>query len=410
MVTKRLSSRRIAAFLAVALVTVLVVWNGVGHLLMRANPALVPHMLGGEEMRQVRLAEQSLALVEVQPGNARQLLATARLHARNALGRTPLVPGGFGALTYAEALGGDQNKLARLIEVQPEIGWRDKLAMVGKLIYQAQRGDRRGVGQTLDVFLRSTRRPEQRVFPLLVRLAADRQFNAEMVGILHARPNWRPRFLHHLGGEANFAPVAATIFDGLIAQSDKISGEEAESFFWVNRYTLPAADQYRRWQAIFAPSSAGSGLIRNGDFASLTGVPPFTWSLRQDGGAFVRLENAEGGTKSLVATSDGMADVPVTGQQLLLPAGGWSLGLRARSETNSGAPQAIQLSIACLPSRTKIAQKDVNVGRDAAPVAFAFTIPGARCDAQEIEITAKRSLENYPYNLFLQSVNVKKTS
>lgn len=409
MMTRRPSSARIAAYLALALIAALVVWNGVGHWLMRTNPALAPHMLGGEEMRQVRLAEASLVQVELQPGNAKPLLAAARKHAHDALGRTPLVPGAFGALTYAEALGGDQKALAKLIAVQPRIGWRDQLALIGKLIQQAQLGNRRGVGQSIDVFLRGTRKPEQRVFPLLVRLATDPQFNTELVGILDARPHWRQRFLHHLGGDAPFAPVAANIFDGLIARSDKLTADETENFFWVNRYNLPAADQYRRWQSIFSPSASTASLIRNGDFARLTGVPPFTWSMRQDGGAFVRLEAVEGGKNALAATVDGTVEVPVTGQQILLPAGRWSLNLTARSETNSGAAQAVQLSIACLPSRTKIAQKDFSVGKESGPIAFAVAVPATGCNAQEFEITAKRSAENYPYSLFLQNVNAKKT-
>lgn len=409
MMTRRRSSARIAAYLALALVALLTVWNGIGHWLLRSSPAAAPAMLGGEEIRQVRLAEISLAQVETQPANAKRLLADARVHARDALGRTPLVPGGFGALTYAEALGGNQKQLAKLIAVQPDIGWRDQLALIGKLIQQAQFGDRRGVGQTIDVFLRGTRRPEQRVFPFLVRLATDPQFNTELVGLLEARPHWRSRFLHHLGGEAAFAPVAANIFDGLLARSDKLTASETENFFWVNRYTLPARDQYRRWQAIFAPSAANSG-IRDGDFARLTGVPPFTWSIRQDGGAFIRLDAAEGGRHVLAATIDGTDDTPVTGQQMLLPAGGWTVNLVARTETNSGAPQAVQLGVTCLPSRTKIAQKDFNIGKDNAPIAFAFAVPASGCDAQEFEITAKRSAENYPYNLFLQSVSAKKSS
>lgn len=410
MVTRRPSSGRTAAYLALALIAGLVVWNGVGHWLMRTNPALAPHMLGGEEMRQVRLAKASLAQVEVQPGNAKPLLADARKHARDALGRTPLVPGAFGALTYAEALGGDQTKLEKLIAVQPKIGWRDQLALIGKLMQQAQLGDRRGAGKSIDVFLRGTRRPEQSVFPLLVRLATDAQFSNELVGILDSRPHWRSRFLHHLGGEAPFAPVAANIFDGLIARSDKLTPDETENFFWVNRYNLPAADQYRRWRAIFSPPATDSSLIRNGDFARSTGVPPFTWSMRQDGGAFVRLEAVGGGRNALAATLDGTVEAPITGQQILLPAGGWALNLTARTETNSGAAQPVQLSIACLPSRTIIAQKDFDVGRENAQISFAFTVPGTGCDAQEFEITAKRSIENYPYNLFLQNVNAKKTA
>lgn len=409
MMTRRPSSSRIAAYLVLALVVLLTVWNGVGHWLLRTNPAVAPAMLGGEEIRQVRLAEISLAQVETQPGNAKRLLVDAKVHARSALGRTPLVPGGFGALAYAEALGGNQKQLAKLISVQPDVGWRDQLALIGKLIQQAQFGDRRGVGQTIDVFLRGTRRPEQRVFPFLVRLATDPQFNTELVGLLQARPHWRSRFLHHLGGEAAFAPVAANIFDALIARSDKLTASETENFFWVNRYTLPAREQYRRWQAIFAPASANA-LIRDGDFARLTGVPPFTWSIRQDGGAFIRLEAAEGGRNALAATIDGTDETAVTGQQMLLPAGGWTVNLTARTETNSGAAQAVQLSVACLPGRTKIAQKDFNIGKDSTSVALAFTVPANGCDAQEFEITAKRSAENYPYNLFLQSVSAKKSS
>lgn len=399
-----------ASYAALALVAALIIWNGIGQALVRTNPALA-RLPVGDEVRQVALARLALAQAERRPQNKASALADAKRHARAAMERSPLTPGAYGALAYAEALGGERVELGRLAAAQPHIGWRDRLALVGTLLHAAQRQDADAAAATLDVFMRTSHTTDPQVFALLAGLAADPQFRGEMVSILKERPHWRRHFLYQLGEQPKLAPVAAGLIDALIGARVKLDADEVASFFWVNRYNLPSTDQYRRWKAIFMPGVTDPGPMRDGRFDRISGPPPFSWRMPRDGGLSARIEvDAAGGGHGLVVTSDGMQDMVATGQQLLLAPGKWSLNAILRTETNSGAPQAIAVRVSCGGAQVLIAQQEFRVGAADSNVNIAIAVPSTNCASQNLEIVALRSAENYPYSLMLRSVSIKRIS
>ena len=239
--------RRLVA-LAAPVMAVAVLWNTLSIKASETNPALAAQVRPGNEIilqRQALLAipPEATTGTAIPPG---ALDETVRL-GKASLHRSALTPNAAGVLAFATMLRQDDAALARLVEVQDRIGWRDRLLLLSAMLHYATREQPTEAIGAMATLSRIQSDPDPAIFPAIISLSQYDEAMPALIDLLASAPSWRPRFMVVMGQLPENGPLFTRLIDGLLDRGQVLDTDELAPFFIVNRTRLPLDSQWDLW-------------------------------------------------------------------------------------------------------------------------------------------------------------------
>lgn len=285
------------------------------------NPALALALAPWDARASAKAAQQTL-LRRV----TRQTIAAAGEQARRAYRLEPL------ALTAITTLGieadarRDRARAAATFTYAARLSRRNLEAQLWLVEYNVRRDDIGGALAHYHVLLSTSVEARPALSAILINASSRPDIARALNRMLLTRPNWRDDFLTRFVFEgrdpAALAAVSRHVLNPAAAEDRETLLRVLARLVELARYDL-AWDAYRE-----AVRQAAPPPVRNGDFATDQGLPPFDWRYPTDGRLVPERRPAQGEGRgfALYLPTDPGQDAETATQLIRLAAGSYQLG------------------------------------------------------------------------------------
>jgi hypothetical protein len=349
---------------------------GMAEHLARSNPhaALVWRNSDAE----ARLRELDLESAQ------RRYSAAQSQSARAAIRSAPLDGRGYRMLANQAELRGDLPLAMSLYSIAANRGPRD-LPTLGRLInYQLSRGNRAQALAYIDQVLRVQPEMSQRIYPVLMPLAA--QYPSDVASVLLQNPPWRKQFLFQLVKQIPDSSALVRLFDLLRRSPSGLSPEELS--VWLDSLIKNGqwGPAYLSWVESLSPeASKRIGNVYNGGFEVEPSQLGFDWRFDRVPGARVSRDQVTGsdGQYALrVEFEDRRVPFRHVRQLLALVPGTYRLQGRVRTDDLRGE-RGLVWTFTCAEDGRKIAETEPVKGRhDWKTFQIDLVVPPEKCGGQ----------------------------
>ena len=260
------------------------------------NPAIALTFAPWDARASAKAAQQSLL-----QRPTRRSIAAAGEQAGRAYRLEPLALPAVTTLGIAADARGDAARAAATFAYAERLSRRNVEAQIWLVEYNVRRDDIGGALAHYNVLLSTSTEARPAFSGILINASSRPEIAQAVNRMLLTRPNWRDDFLTRFVFEgrdpAALATVSRRVFNPAVAEDREILLRVLARLVELGRYDL-AWDAYR--DAIRQESGERAPLpLRNGNFASDQGLPPFDWRYPADGRLVPERRPAQGG----IATS-----------------------------------------------------------------------------------------------------------
>lgn len=328
----------------------------------------------------VRAAEQSVAQ---QPAEAREL-ALAALRADPLEGRAYRVLG-----QLAEAAG-DERQAVRLFALAATRSPRDLPTHLWLEQHYLRAGKLVPALRHVDLSLRVQPQTQAVQYPLLTRLAAVPQAQADLGQLLARRPPWRENFVSTLCRDAPDSVAITPLMNQLRLAPGGLSAGELAA--WLERLGRDQrwAEAYLTWAAALpVVQQSGLGNLFNGGFESDPSNSGFDWRFERVPGAYIeRLPGAGviGSYALRISFEERRVPFHHVRQLMALPPGRYRLEGRARAD-GLRSERGLVWSVLCLDHGNAVASTTPLSGNTPwRPFSVSFELPAGSCGGQWLQL------------------------
>lgn len=337
-------------------------------------------------------------------GDASETRAAATL-SREALDGNPTLAGAYRMIALDNARSGKPVKPAILAATY--LTRRDYIANLW-LIEDAVKRNRIDQAMTsIDTTLRTSRRSQALLFPILSQALAEPEMKSQFVSIFRGAPDWLPNFLsYYITAQKKAAPLAQVI---LPIRKDLPANyrdlDRTLISMMANQKDFSAARAYER-EVSGAAARGDTRIIHNGDFAEEGRYPPIDWHLFREAAYGSDIEKGKKGN-SLVVVSD--EEPPrLVARQLVELSPGASYRLSARGRLITGNDDASLIwSVDCAETDGPRGLAQVRFARGAVPTANDFIVPAGSCRNYWISLIAAGGYGTSSLQAEFQSVDLQ---
>ncbi len=319
--------------------------------------------------RDAELRRSAVAIIELEPGNARALAILGDIARRS--GADEVARTFFGA------------SARRSMREPVVLGWLIDDAL--------KRQDWALAMRHLDTMMRYYSEAVTPLTPLLAKLLQNPDAAPAVVEALAAAPEWRREFIPRLSGAVADVRVPLELFVALKATSSPPTVAELRLYFsfLLERHYYDLA--YYTWlQFLGAEQLARVGPLFNGSFESRPTGLPFDWVPAREKGADVSIErraNRPSEQTLVIRLGPGRAELDYIGQLMRLQPGHHRVEGLAMGDLQG--PRGMRWRVRCLGSPgSQIGESAMLGGRVATWTTFAFdvAVPENGCAAQELRL------------------------
>jgi len=331
-----------------------------------------------------RQPEALLALAERQlsAGQRQQAVATAR----RLLSVEPLQGRGFRVLAQAAEQEGDAASALALYEIAVRRSPRDVTSRAWLAQHYLEARDFRAALEQIDMILRVSPRQQAGLLPILVQLANDPDFAAELGRTLQSRPEWRGNLLSLLQRSGEAAASDAVL--SALQREGGLSSQEFDS--WID--DLMGAGRwgtaYSYWASLPATGKLRLTPVYNGGFESEPGSRGFDWRVTRIPGVVLEFAATPGsnGLAAHVLFRDRRVSGVNLEQPLLLAPGQYRLSARMRADRLQSA-SGLEWAVFCREVGMPVATSERVTGSfDWREVGMDFIVPDSACDGQWLRL------------------------
>ncbi|MEA1085864.1 hypothetical protein SFC76_16485 [Sphingomonas sp. CD22] len=279
----------------------------------------------------------------------------------------------------------NNNRADQLLLVAQWLSRRDPLTQLALLEYKVQHGDVAGALQHYDNILRVSTVYDRVLFPVLAYAGTDPNVQPALVARLASASAWRRRFFSYLASSNTAYHTQAVIYAAM-ARHGKLSDSDIVGLQATNA-TL--GGDYRNGETLFKLADPGAARLplRDGNFASLGGITPYSWML-EDGG-FLRVATAVVAGRPRLEMESPRGDGGRGVRQLVqLPAGKRRISATI-GQIEGDISGTVYATLACAQGSPISASSEARA--DTGRIVVAATIP-AGCYPQWLEFGLRQSL------------------
>ena len=356
------------------------------------SPATALKVAPWDARARANAARQSL----LQPG-ARPPLGPAAGQARSAYRREPLALEAVTALGIVAGLRGDDARATATLAYAERLSRRNVEAQLWLIEHNVRRNDIGGALAHYNILLSTSTDSRPALDAILINASSQPNIAQALNRLMLTRPNWRDDFLTRFAFEGRDAAALATVsrhlFNPAIAEDREVLLRVLTRYVDLARYDL-AWDAYQ--DAMGRVSGARPApALRNGDFASDQGLPPFDWRYPADGRLVPERRPRQGPNYSfaLYLPTDPGQNAETATQLVRLAAGTYQLG--AIVGDTSGEPRTrpfVRVSCAGEPRRDLLNADFPQAPPEGRPMAAQFAVP-ANCPYQWLSIWVRGDLD-----------------
>ncbi len=331
-------------------------------------------------------------------GDKRQIGAAAAL-AREALDGNATIASAYRMIGLDNARRGKPVKPA--IMAATYLTRRDHIANLW-LIEDAVKRGRIDLAMTdVDASLRSSRRSQALLFPILGKAMLEPDMRPQFIRLFRANPDWLPNFLgYYIGSKQKAAPLAQVILP--IRKDLPPSFAELDRTLigmMVSQRDFDAARNYAR--AIDSKADGDRQLMHNARFEEEGPFPPIDWHLIRESAYGSDIEKGAKGNRLIVVSDQERPNV-VARQLIQLAPGTYRLSAEGRLVTSNDDASAVW-TIACAEEGGTGVLASVKFERGAAPAPADFTIAGS-CRNYWVSLTAAAGFGSSPFQAEFRQV------
>ncbi|HMO75695.1 MAG TPA: hypothetical protein PKD48_10150 [Sphingopyxis sp.] len=332
-------------------------------------------------------------------------VGTAAALSRAALDGNPTLPAAYRMIALENARGGKLAKPAILAATW--LTRRDYIANLWLIEDAVKRGRMDEAMTEVDASLRTSRRSQALLFPILATAMAEPEMHPHFVSVFRRDPVWLPSFLgHYLSTQklpaAPLAQVMLPIREELPASYRPL--DRSLISLMVNQRDFAAARAYER--AITGTATRDTRrIIHNGRFEAEGPYPPIDWHLFREASYGSDIEEREKGNR-LIVVSDEEQPRMVARQLVELVPGPYRLSARGRIITGN--------LDAALDWRVDCAEKDgprqlaaLRIARGATGDPVDFTVPAVPCRNYWVSLNAAAGFGSESLQAEFQSVDLQ---
>jgi len=305
-------------------------------------------------------------------GDKRQIGAAAVL-AREALDGNATIASAYRMIGLDNARRGKPVKPA--IMAATYLTRRDHVANLW-LIEDAVKRGRIDLAMTdVDASLRSSRRSQALLFPILGKAMLEPDMRPQFIRLFRANPDWLPSFLgYYIGSKQRAAALAEVILP--IRKDLPPSYAELDRTLiglMVGQHDFDAARNYAR--AIDSKADGDGQLMHNARFEEEGPFPPIDWQLARESAYGSDISKGAKGNR-LVVVSDEERPNLVARQLVQLAPGTYRLSAKGRLVTSNDDASAVW-TVACAEMGGPGILASMKFARGVAPSAADFTVGGS---------------------------------
>jgi tetratricopeptide (TPR) repeat protein len=259
-----------------------------------------------------------------------------------------------------------------------------------------RRGDYIDAFAHADAILRRDPETAVELFPTIIDKLADPKAVLALTQRLALRPSWRGGFLTELSRRPGTRDLMLAALAGLRDTRHPATEEEVGVLLRSEIDTGDYVRAFNDWRSFLASAGlAAPSALYNGRFRADAGEAPFNWTIAGDAGA-VDLGAGDDGVGLRAVPADRNSNSPLVSELLVLPAGGYRLGGKAR------IPGAIAIqnagfawSLRCAETGQAIGQtEETRAGDQWTAFEATFVVPSAHCAGQWLDLKQRTSLRD----------------
>lgn len=324
-------------------------------------------------------------LLVANPAPSSATIDRARHALRDAAVREPINTLALGTLAALDELRGDHDRARSLFKLSETVSRRNQLTELWLIEDAVARGNIVEAIAHYDRAMRVAIDLRPTLLPVLNNAASNPDVLKALVPVLRQRPLWWKDYLQLLGTSGSDPQVMATV---LYSVRPNI-GQGDERVLLENVLRRMVAIKGDREAARVANALEGikdtTRSLRGGDFNSPGGVLPFAWWLRDEANIRAYRDIVPNGTMGLRVEASDDTTGGVAQQLVGLPAGDYILsGVVGDVPADPVTRPAI--TVTCSDNRPITRFVLPPAPQNGAPFRFRFTIPGAKCATQWVNI------------------------
>jgi hypothetical protein len=289
------------------------------------NPAIALTFAPWDARASAKAAQQSLLRRPT-----RRSIAAAGEQARQAYRLEPLALTAVTTMGIAADARGEAARAAATFTYAARLSRRNVEAQIWLVEHNVRRDDIGGALAHYNVLLSTSTETRSAFSGILINASSRPEIALAVNRLLLARPNWRDDFLTRFVFEgrdpAALATVSRRVLNSAAPEDREILLRVLARLAELGRYDL-AWDAYRDAMRQDAGERTAPA-VRNGDFASDQGLPPFDWRYPADGRLVPERRPAQVANRNfaLYLPTDPGQDTETASQLVRLAAGSYELG------------------------------------------------------------------------------------
>lgn len=337
-------------------------------------------------------------------GDPKQVGAAAAL-SRAALGGNPSLPTAYRMIALDNARAGRPAKPAILAATW--LTRRDYIANLWLIEDAVKRGRMDEAMTEVDASLRTSRRSQALLFPILATAIAEPEMHPHFVTVFRRDPTWLPGFLgHYLSTQklpaAPLAQVMLPIREDLPASYRPL--DQSLISLMVSQRDFAAARAYER--AITGTATRDTrSIIHNGHFEGEGPYPPIDWHLLREASYGSDIEKSEKGNR-LIIVSDEEQPRMMARQLVELTPGTYRLSAKGKILTGN-LDAELNWRVSCAEEDGPGRLAELRLARGAAGDPVDFTVPATPCRNYWVNLSAAAGFGSSALRAEFESVDLQ---
>lgn len=283
---------------------------------------------------------------------------------------------------------------------------RDYVANLWLIEDAVKRGRMDQAMTDVDASLRTSRRGQALLFPILAQAVAEPEMRPQFQRLFRANPDWLPSFLgYYVNSREKAAPLAQIILPIRKDLPGNYRGLDRTLIgLMVAQQDFDAARAFER--AIADPvSKAGTQIIHNSRFEAEGPYPPIDWHLLREASYGSDIEETAKGNR-LVVVSDQENPAMVARQLVQLAPGAYRFAARGRMISGND-DAALRWQVDCAETGGPRQLAELRFARGAEPEPVDFTVPPGPCRNYWITLIAGAGFGSASLQAEFQSVQLQ---
>jgi hypothetical protein len=391
-----------ALLLAVAIVSI-----SAAGVFRERSPATALALAPWDARASAKAAQQSLL-----QRPTRASIAAAGEQARLAYRLEPLALSAVTTLGIAADARGEAARAAATFTYAARLSRRNVEAQIWLIEHNVRRNDIAGALSHYNVLLSTSTEARPAFSGILINASSRPEIASALNRLLLTRPNWRDDFLTRFVFEGRDAAALATVsrrvFNSTVTADREILLRVLARLVELARYDLA-------WDAYLDAMRQESGgrappPLRNGDFASDQGLPPFDWRYPADGRLVPERRPAQEANRgfALYLPTDPGQDAETATQLVRLAAGSYELGaIVGDTPAEQRARPFLRLRCAGEPARNLLNADFPQAPPEGRAVAASFAIP-ANCPYQWLSIWVRDQGEGARMTPWVTAISLRR--